>query len=185
MNERWKEFLLSGNVSCEVSNHGRIRSARTFANGKRRERILKPTCDGRHNWVGTCCGGEPVTKRVHRLVAFHFCDNELKGDVVDHIDGNTKNNHFENLRIVSQQENCLNRKRRNDCGLAHENDRAGWLVQFGGDGKRFKAGRFKTKEEALKRRDEIIMVLDDAMRPGARPTRNVAACLPEEVIPPV
>ena len=33
--------------------------------------------------------------------------------VVDHIDGNVKNNHIDNLRVVSQVINCRNQKRRN------------------------------------------------------------------------
>ncbi len=41
---------------------------------------------------------------VHRLVAAMFIGN-VEGYDVDHIDGNTKNNHVSNLRIVSHRDN--------------------------------------------------------------------------------
>ena len=46
---------------------------------------------------------------AHRLVAEAFCDNvydmPIDDLVVDHIDGDTKNNHYTNLEWVTQQEN--------------------------------------------------------------------------------
>ena len=45
---------------------------------------------------------------VHRLVAYQYCDLNLKdvnGLVVNHIDGNPHNNHAQNLEWVTQQEN--------------------------------------------------------------------------------
>ena len=51
---------------------------------------------------------------VHRLVAKHFCENPSSDFyVVDHIDGNSKNNDSSNLRWVSPTLNSLNRKSRN------------------------------------------------------------------------
>ena len=45
---------------------------------------------------------------VHRLVAYQYCDlnlKDIKGLVVNHIDGNPHNNHAQNLEWVTQQEN--------------------------------------------------------------------------------
>jgi HNH endonuclease len=47
--------------------------------------------------------------RVHRLVCEMFHPNPQCHPIVDHIDGNVKNNHFLNLRWVSARESNLNR----------------------------------------------------------------------------
>ena len=47
------------------------------------------------------------TIRVHRLVAFKYCENKLGHKTVDHIDGNKLNNHYTNLEWVSHSENAI------------------------------------------------------------------------------
>lgn len=42
---------------------------------------------------------------VHRLVALHFVEGYFEEATVDHIDGNIKNNHYQNLRWMSHSEN--------------------------------------------------------------------------------
>ena len=42
---------------------------------------------------------------VHRLVAIAFVSGWFENAVVDHIDGNIYNNHFTNLRWITQKEN--------------------------------------------------------------------------------
>lgn len=42
---------------------------------------------------------------VHRLVARHFCDGYFPDAVVNHKDGNNRNNMSENLEWVTQKEN--------------------------------------------------------------------------------
>ena len=48
------------------------------------------------------------TCKIHRLVAKYFCQNPLNKKQVDHIDRNKLNNHYTNLRYVSNQENQYN-----------------------------------------------------------------------------
>ena len=58
--------------------------------------------------------GKPVRKFIHRLVAMTFLDNPLNKPMVDHIDGNYRNNRLDNLRWATRSENALNGKVRKD-----------------------------------------------------------------------
>lgn len=48
--------------------------------------------------------------KIHRLVAMAFVENDSNGIQIDHIDRNKLNNNYQNLRWVTCQENCDNRK---------------------------------------------------------------------------
>ena len=86
----------------EVSDHGNVRNSET---GK----ILKPTED-RYGYLYVCLSelDKNYYKKVHRLVAEAFVDNEEDKPCVDHIDGNRKNNIYTNLRWVTPKENSNN-----------------------------------------------------------------------------
>ncbi len=91
---------------------------------------------------------------AHRL-AFFFMNGEFPaGLVVDHINGDPSDNCWENLRLVSQRQNCENvalKGRKSSSGLlgAHyvkESNKWQSLITFGG--KRRYLGRFDTAEQA-------------------------------------
>jgi hypothetical protein len=93
--------------------------------------------------------------RVHRLVAIAFIDNPDNKTLIDHIDGNVKNNNLNNLRWATNQENCRNRKldSRNKLGFKG--------IVYREKKKRYEAninakyiGLFKTIEEAINARRE-------------------------------
>lgn len=48
-------------------------------------------------------------RRVHRLVAFEFCynSNPVANDIVNHIDGDIKNNHHSNLEWCTVSHNTM------------------------------------------------------------------------------
>jgi hypothetical protein len=48
-----------------------------------------------------------VWRRVHRLVAETYIGELPKHMDVDHIDGDKHNNDYENLRIITHQQNCV------------------------------------------------------------------------------
>lgn len=71
---------------------------------------LKPKNPGRDDKylsIVLCTDGGQVTKSIHRLVAEHFVDGYFDGAVVNHKDGNNRNNCSDNLEWVSQRENIL------------------------------------------------------------------------------
>lgn len=73
---------------------------------------------------------------------------------IDHINGDTGDNRFANLRDVSHQINSKNRKlyKNNTSGIPgvmfHERDKV-WISKVGVDGVQVQLGSFDTKEEAI------------------------------------
>lgn len=112
----------------EVSNFGNVKSCDRYAmnNGGRQhrpERILKPhPAPTGHCSVVLCKDGKTYPSLVHRLVAQAFIPNPDNKPVVDHIDTNPLNNHVDNLRWTTTQENCMNeltRKHQSACKKGH------------------------------------------------------------------
>ena len=92
----------------EVSDKGRVK-------GLKRNRILKNIVDSLgYVRVSLCKENKIKAHKIHRLVAEHFLKpSEYK--VVNHIDGNKKNNSVENLEWCNASQN---RKHACDTGLA-------------------------------------------------------------------
>ena len=77
--------------------------------------------------------------------------------VVDHIDGDVRNNHISNLRVVTQAINCRNRKRFNKQTKTNENgitkSKNSFIVRVTLNKVRHYIGSFKTLEEAINARN--------------------------------
>lgn len=107
-NEIWKDIPdYVGIYQC--SSHGRIRSFDRFDKIGRFYKgqliaFSKSTC---YFKVNLAKNGKKTTFSVHQLVAICFLDHKPEGfkTVVDHIDGNRRNNHVHNLQVISQREN--------------------------------------------------------------------------------
>ena len=88
---------------------------------------------------------------LHRLVFLYH--HGFLPKIIDHADNDRSNNRIENLREVTQQQNCLNRK-------AHKNNKSGaknvhweanmkkWRVLVTVDGKRRNLGAYEDLEFA-------------------------------------
>ena len=100
----------------EVSNMGRIKSVARLTTRpcqygiKNEYRIPEKILHANLSTGGYLCvnlshDGKEVTKRIHRLVAIHFCKGYRDGMVVNHIDEDKTNNRADNLEWVTQKAN--------------------------------------------------------------------------------
>jgi hypothetical protein len=107
MNEIWKAF----NAEAEVSNFGNVRTIDRKVKYCDKQinvkgRTLKPATDKKgYLRVAFKHEGKHTTFKVHRLVAQLFVSNDLNKPMVNHKDGNKKNNNFENLEWMTNAEN--------------------------------------------------------------------------------
>ena len=110
MSEIWKSCEFDNRY--KISNFGNIK--RILANGS--ERILKPSIlnKGRthpYYYIQLKKEGKRKNYLIHRLVCFAFCEGHSdKNNICDHIDRNTFNNHYTNLKWGTQKDNMNNLK---------------------------------------------------------------------------
>ena len=111
--EVWRE-VLGYEDSYEVSNYGRVKSLsrkiEVYRDGEThvryyRERLMSLSIRTRYPSVSLSRDGRLESFLVHRLVAQAFIPNPENKPNVNHIDGDTHNNHVSNLEWVTQSEN--------------------------------------------------------------------------------
>lgn len=96
--------------------------------------------------------------QAHRL-AYLYMTGSFPTGIVDHIDHDKSNNRWENLRIVSHQENCKNfsLNQNNTSGQTgvywHKRDKK-WIAFIYVDGIKKHIGSFKDKDDAIKAREK-------------------------------
>ena len=78
-------------------------------------------------------------------------DNEPFKNQIDHIDRNKLNNNINNLRVVSNQQNCFNKTCK---GYWYDKRYNNYQVRIAINGER-KSYNVKTEEEAIKLREEL------------------------------
>ena len=104
--ENWKS--IDGYRNYEVSWWGRVRNVKTG-------RILKGSLSSNgYLTVSLSKNRKAKTRSVHQLVAREWVPNPDNKPCVDHINRDTANNHWENLRYATHSDNCRNTKKRSD-----------------------------------------------------------------------
>lgn len=90
-------------------------------------------------------------KLIHRLVAETFIGNPNNLPVVNHIDGNVKNNNVDNLEWVTDRENATHSKMKrytNLHGATYSKQIKRWRSQLWFNGTFISLGTYKTEYEA-------------------------------------
>lgn len=109
INARYK--TIPGFEDYFITEFGDVYSTRL--RGKEKEphiHKLKPKDPGRREKylnIILCKADGQYTKSIHRLVAECFVDGYFEGAVVNHIDGNNRNNHASNLEWTTVQDNVI------------------------------------------------------------------------------
>lgn len=106
----WRNITIENYQHYEVSNTGLVKSPNYRMTGK--PALLKGRVYEGYTAINfKSAGCKQRTIQVHRLVALAFLGDPPTPDhQVDHIDHDRQNNHVSNLRWVTRQENCQNRK---------------------------------------------------------------------------
>jgi len=90
--------------------------------------------------------------KLHRIIykiwnpEWDIEDGSIKNNSIDHINGNTTDNHIKNLRNVTQQHNCFNYTKAK--GYYWNKQLKKWKAQIQLNGKNIYLGLFDLKEDA-------------------------------------
>lgn len=140
---------IPGYADYQVSDCGRVKSLKHG-----RELIMKLSESHRgYLYVHLLMDGKVKTLTVHQLVAMTFLDHKPCGmkSVVDHIDHNKHNNCVENLRVMTNRENCdrshLDSSSKYN-GVTFDRGRNKWSARTSVNGKRIFLGRFDDEHQA-------------------------------------
>lgn len=116
-NEIWKD-IIGYEDYYEISSHGRVRSKdRTIINifGKaiKRKGVIIHASGKRYLKVMLYINNVSKNKDVHRLVGLHFVDGYFEGAVLNHKDGNKRNNYYKNFEWTTVENNNIHAKENN------------------------------------------------------------------------
>lgn len=144
-----------------VSNFGNVKSLARITkmkDGRRNytvtEKLLKISGKGTYFTVKLSKNGIAKTINIHYIVWACFGDQKSeKGLDVDHKDNNQKNNHIDNLRLVTHRYNIsrgmiIKKKYGSTTGVNFDKARNNWRVDITINGKKKFLGSFKTEEDA-------------------------------------
>lgn len=101
--------------------------------------------------------------RNHRIVFVIHNKVDLADEIIDHIDRDPHNNHPNNLRVVTNIQNCRNRTKQKTTaaskyiGVTRNKQTNNWLARITVNRNRISLGTFKTEEEAAMARNEYII----------------------------
>jgi len=155
MPETWKDIPEHEGL-YQVSSLGRVKSLERYAIMPRgRERLIKErylsACDdgGGYLQLNLSKNGKSKISKVHKLVSRSFL-GEPNGLVVNHIDGDRRNNIIENIEYVSVRENTTHGKntKKTYTGARFHKRHNRWYSHISIKGVKKYLGCFKTEKEA-------------------------------------
>lgn len=157
MVEEWKDIVGFGGV-YQISDHGNVRS---FHSGEWQP--VRPgwcgSTDHKYDRVWLHGPTGRIYPLVHRLVAAHFVPNAEGVEMVDHIDGDSRNNHVSNLRWATRQQNninCASRRGSSSAykGVSWHKPVGKWVAQIQLDGRQHHLGCFDDERDAARAYNE-------------------------------
>jgi hypothetical protein len=160
----------------QVSNFGRVKRMSRKINSSiqkcgyrvSKEKMVR-ACDNGNGYLSVMpqIKGKRVVMYVHRLVAMYFLPNPKNHDEVNHIDFNKSNNHHSNLEWCSRRQNYTHfisdtsRPVRAVSGFVgvkrQDSISEAYCYTVCCNSNTFRAGGFKTKEDAARARDLLIL----------------------------
>lgn len=98
--------------------------------------------------------GKKTTLLLHRVIMSRMLERPIsKGEMVDHRDGNTRNNTRANLRLATYTQNCRNTRIQSKSKTGYKGVRIGktgqsWYATISIDGKPIRLGFYSSPEKA-------------------------------------
>lgn len=113
----------------------------------------------KHNWCKTADGYSATCINTRQVSTHRFILKASKCDLVDHINGNKKDNRLCNLRICNKSQNAYNSKINTNntsghTGVYFRKDTQKWVATIKNNNRNISLGCFKDKSDAIKAREE-------------------------------
>ena len=149
---------ITGYPNYQISNHGNVKVIKT-------QKVLKPSLQHGYCYVKLSSNVGNLATTIHVLVATAFIPKIDGSEFVDHIDHDRTNNHTNNLRWVTRQENCCNRTKQSSRtssqykGVCFRSDRNRWVAEITANGKKKHIGYFANEIDAGKAYNEKAIEL--------------------------
>lgn len=145
-------------------NDGTVRRAKDgYHDRYKKDDVVKPYKLCSHGYQGVYVPTTRTTVLYHHLIAILKGIDIPDNAVIDHINGNTNDNSISNMRVVTQQINCKNKRKRKDntSGITgiHKNGNS-FTVRKQINGIRIYLGSRCTLEEAI----ELLQSYDDVIK---------------------